>query len=245
MTHSSKASTYPYARFIPREEIGNVASWRFDNVDGSPHPEDLAAQAAEAAVAAMDSAPEVIAVDPEALRRQSWEDGFAQGHATGCEESRAALEAPARQATAEAVQRFDDVLATMRQQLAQAQVEMGHTLLQMASELARQVVRRELKIDPKSIEPILKDALKALVTDTLPVTVRLNPDDFAALAPGWTTPPEPTAPRFMPDASITPGGCLVEAPGTTVNATLEKRWQRAIANLGLSSTWETSHEPAN
>jgi len=189
--------------------------------------------------------PEAIAADMEALRRQSLEEGFAQGHAAGCEETRAALEEPTRQATADAVNRFDAALATMRQQLAQAQVEMGQAILEMACELARQVVRRELTIDPKAIEPVLKEALQALVTDTLPVTVRLNPDDFAALEAGWTKMPEAGAPRFVPDGNITPGGCLVEAPGTGVDATLEKRWQRAIANLGLNSTWETAHDPAD
>lgn len=235
MTHSSKPSTYPYARFIPREEIEEATSWRFDNVDGSPHPEDLEVEADKGPSA------EAIAADMEALRRQSLEEGFAQGHAAGCDETRAALEEPTRQATADAVRRFDAALATMQLQLAQAQVDMGQAVLEMAVELARQVVRRELSIDPKAIEPVVKEALEALVSDTLPVTVRLNPEDFAALESSWAHQPNPQVPRFVPDVSITPGGCRVEAPGTGVDATLQKRWQRAIANLGLSSTWEPLH----
>ncbi len=236
MTHSSKPSTYPYARFIPHEEIVEATSWRFDNVDGSPHPEDVVAEVEQG------PSPEAIAADMEALRRQSLEEGFAQGHAAGCEETRSALEEPTRQATADAVRRFDAALATMQQQLSQAQVEMGHTVLEMAVELARQVVRRELSIDPKAIEPVVKEALEALVSDTLPVTVRLNPDDFAALESGWTATPGPGAPRFVADASITAGGCLVESAGGGVNATLEQRWQRSIANLGLNSVWETTRD---
>lgn len=235
MTHSSKPSTYPYARFIPREEIEEATSWRFDNVDGSPHPEDLDGKVDKG------SSAEAIAADMEALRRQSLEEGFARGHAAGCDETRAAIEEPTRQATANAVRRFDAALATMQQQLAQAQVDMGQAVLEMAVELARQVVRRELSIDPKAIEPVVKEALDALMSDTLPVTVRLNPEDFAALEPSWAHQPDSQAPRFVPDVSITPGGCRVEAPGTGIDATLQKRWQRAIANLGLSSTWEPSH----
>ena len=57
MTHSSKPSSYPYARFIPHEEIVEATSWRFDNVDGSPHQEDLEAEAAKG------PSPEAIAAD--------------------------------------------------------------------------------------------------------------------------------------------------------------------------------------
>lgn len=244
MTHSSKSST-AYARFIPREEIEAVSTWRFDNVDGTPHPEDLAAAAAEekAQEEARGPSPEAIAADMESLRRQSLEDGYAQGHAAGCEETRAALAEPTRLATEAATRRFDEVLAELREQLAHTQVHMAQAVLEMACELARQVVRRELMLDPKSIEPIVNDAIAALVTDALPVTVRVHPDDFAALEAGWTQPPAPDAPRFVADASITPGGCLIEAPGTGVDATLEKRWHRTIANLGLDSTWDTPQAP--
>ncbi len=45
------------------------------------------------------------------------------------------------------------------------------------------------------------------------------------------------APDFMGDPTITPGGCMVKSPSTTVDATIEKRWARAVGNLGLSSEW--------
>lgn len=239
MTHSSKSST-AYARFIPREEIEVVSTWRFDNVDGTPHPEDVEVPPPEPP----GPTPEAIAADMEALRRQAHEEGYAEGHAVGCAETRLALEEPMRQAAESATRRFDEVLGHMREELAKTQVLMAQAVLDMACELARQVVRRELALDPKSIEPVVKDAVNALVTDSLPVTVRLHPDDLAALEAGWTEPPAPNAHRFVADASITPGGCVVEAPGTGVNATLEQRWQRVIANLGLDSAWESTGHSA-
>ncbi len=133
MTHSSKSST-AYARFIPREEIEAVSTWRFDNVDGTPHPEDIAAAAAEekAQEEARGPSPEAIAADMESLRRQSLEDGYAQGHAAGCEETRAALAEPTRLATEAATRRFDEVLAELREQLAHTQVHLAQAVLEMA-----------------------------------------------------------------------------------------------------------------
>lgn len=248
---SSKAPTYPYARFIPREEIEAVSSWRFDNVDGTPHPEDVAAAAAqqEAEEAARALSPEAIAADMEALRRQAIDESFAQGHAAGCQETRAALEEPARQAAEAAARRLNELVEGLRAELDRAQEHMAQAVLEMACELARQVVRRELLADPKSIEPVVNEALAALVTDAQPIAIRLHPDDLAALQAGGDTQPTSDAPRWVADASITPGGCVVEAPGSGVDATLEKRWQRAIANLGLDSEWASDkraddHAPA-
>ena len=44
--------------------------------------------------------------------------------------------------------------------------------------------------------------------------------------------------RPIADATVSRGGCLIESAGTVVNGTLEKRWMRAVANLGLDSPWE-------
>mgnify|MGYP006195741765 CR=1 FL=1 len=48
--------------------------------------------------------------------------------------------------------------------------------------------------------------------------------------------------QWMADAAVPPGGCLVESAGTVVDGSLGKRWQRAIAALGLQSPWEEEEE---
>jgi flagellar assembly protein FliH len=70
------------------------------------------------------------------------------------------------------------------------------------------------------------------------VVVRLNPLDLDVLKdvvraefPGLSL-------TLLADAMVTRGGCLIESAGTVVDATLEKRWMRALASLGLSSPWE-------
>lgn len=237
MTHSSKTSAY--ARFIPREEIDAVSAWRFANVDGSPHPDDIPEPPPP-------PTPEAIAADTEAVRQEAraagYADGHADGHAAGGQEMRDALAEPTRLATEQAVQRFDALLAAMSEQLRQLQERMAHTVLHMGCDLARQVVRRELATDTQSLQPLVNEAIATLAADSQPVTVRLHPDDYAALEAGWIHLPEPDAPRFLPDEAITPGGCLVQARGNEVDATVEQRWARAAANLGLSSTWATPHD---
>jgi flagellar assembly protein FliH len=37
---------------------------------------------------------------------------------------------------------------------------------------------------------------------------------------------------------------VIESAGTVVDATVQKRWLRAIATLGLTTPWDTLDEPA-
>ena len=43
-----------------------------------------------------------------------------------------------------------------------------------------------------------------------------------------------TAPDFVADVTISPGGCLVQTPSAAVDATIEKRWARALGDAVLS-----------
>lgn len=233
MTQWSKSSAY--SRFIPAEEINAVSEWRFANVDGTPHADEIEPQLP------LGPSPQEVAAQVESTRQQAFDEGYALGSAEGSQATRNALAEPTRLANEQARQRFDDVLATMRAQLTQAQDQMSQAVLQMACDLARQVLRRELTVDQQAIQPVLTEALALLQADTVPVTVRLNPDDFSALEGAGPAAAQPGSPRFVPDAAITPGGCVLEAPGTGVDATLETRWSRAIANLGLSTAWEPDH----
>ena len=233
MTQWSKSSAY--SRFIPSEEINAVSEWRFANVDGTPNIEEIEPQLPNG------PSPEEIAAQVEAARQQAFDEGYALGHAEGCQTTRDALAEPTRVANEQARQQFENIQANMHAQLAQVHDQMAQAVLQMACDLARQVLRRELTIDPQALQPVLTEALALLHADTVPVTVRLNPEDFAAIETASTAAPIPGSPRFVPDAAITPGGCVLEAPGAGVDATVETRWSRAIANLGLNAAWEPDH----
>jgi flagellar assembly protein FliH len=70
----------------------------------------------------------------------------------------------------------------------------------------------------------------------------MNPQDIDVLAdvlkqefPGLTL-------TLLPESSMARGGCIVEAAGTVVDGTVEKRWARAVASLGLESSWEAADD---
>jgi len=236
MTSSSNPSKAAlYGRFIPSEEINAVSAWRFANVDGTPHPEEIAAPVMPAG-----PTPEEIEALVQQARREAFDQGHAAGRAQGEAETRQTLQAPMEQAQAEWLQRFDALLSTLDQQLAQRQHPMTEAVLDMACSVARQVLRRELEIDTQTLEPVVREAIEQLGADAKPLTIRLHPDDLGTMEATLADSPSEHRPRLVADESITPGGCMVQTPGSTVDATIERRWQRTIANLGLSQPWEAA-----
>ena len=233
MMPSSNQRTY--ARFIPSEEVGDFTQWKFGAVDGSdliePEPEPEVEVPVEVDEAAQ-----------QALIQQACDDayaeGFAQGQAQTALEWQQRMDAYIAQQGREMAQRLQGVVQTLDANLIDMQQDMAQQLLELACDIARQVVRQELSINPNALQPVVREAVGMLVTEGRPALVRLHPDDMEAMAQPLREEMDSPGVQWMADASVPPGGCLVESAGTVVDGSLDKRWQRAIAALGLQSPWE-------
>ena len=138
----------------------------------------------------------------------------------------------------EAAQRLQSVLQTLDASLIDMQQQMAQQVLELACDIARQVVRQELSVNPNALLPVVREAVGMLVTEGRPATVRLNPVDMEAMAEPLREEVNAPGVQWMADAAVRAGGCLVESAGTVVDGSIDKRWQRAIASLGLQSPWD-------
>lgn len=223
-----------YSRFIPGEEIDAVEQWRFGAVDTASLL--LAAQAK-----ARDEAADEVR--NEAFKQEGYAEGFAQGHAQATVEAQRHIADFIAQQGADAARGFAQLFVAVQAQLAEAEQVMAQGTLELACELARQVLRRELSIDPKAVQPVLREALGLLVADSKSAVVRLHPLDLALLEEVIRSEFSGLSLTLVSDVTMSRGGCLVESAGTVVDGTLEKRWQRAVATLGLAQSWqEPAHE---
>lgn len=231
MPSSSQRS---YSRFIPSEEVGDFTQWKFGAVDGSdlveplPEPEPVAELPIEVDEAAQ-----------QALVQQACDDAYAEGFAQGQAET--ALEWQRRmdeyiaQQGQESARRLQEVLQTFDASLIDLQQHMAQQVLELACDIARQVVRQELSVNPNPLQPVVREALDMLVTEGKPATVRLNPVDLEAMAAPLREAVDAPGVQWVADGAVPAGGCIVESAGTVVDGRLDKRWQRAIAALGLDS----------
>ena len=234
MTASSKApaKSSPHSRFIPREEIDAVSAWQFSAVDGSD-------QLPEPPETEPDPEPNLLLEHAVAeARQQAFADGFAHGHDAGGKEVRDALEAAMRRTTEETGVRMGQLLHAMAEQLIASEQKIARQILDLACDIARQVVRQELQSNTGHLRAVIGEALELIVEDGLPATVRMHPDDLALMKDALMDTLGENAPEFVADVTVTPGGCLVQTPSATVDATIEKRWSRVVGNLGLDEPWD-------
>ena len=223
-----------YTRFIPGEEISAVEQWDFGAVD--TRAVLLAAQVK------VQQATTERAQD-EALRQQGFAQGFEQGRAHAVVEAQRQMADFVTQQGQSTGQQMARLFEQAQAQLAAAEQTLAQGVLEIACELARQVLRRELATDTAALQPVLREALGLLMADGKSTVVRLNPSDRDTLANGAPNELANLALTLVADPSITPGGCVIESAGTVVDATVQKRWLRAIATLGLTTPWDTLDEP--
>ena len=218
-----------YLRFIPGEEVGAVEQWSFEPVD--QEAVRLAAQA-KVSEAAVDHLKE------ESLKQEGYAEGFIQGQAQAAVEAQRQITDYIANEGQKAAREFAGLFVAAQAQMADAEQVMARGVLDLACELARQVVRRELSINTDTLQPVLREAMGLLAADTKSAVIRLNPLDLEVLEPVLRSEFAGLALTLLPEESVSRGGCLVESAGTVVDGTLEKRWARAVAKLGLESAWE-------
>lgn len=220
-------------RFIPGEAIDAFAQWDFGAID-----------TASLRLAAESQARQLVESQErdDALQKTSHAQGFAEGFAQG--QARATLDGEHKieeyvrtqgQAIAD---RFSQLMQEAQEQLAQSQQVMARGVLELACELARQVVRHELSVNPNVLQPVIREALAMLTTDSKNAVVRLNPLEVEVLQAAVQTEFSGLNLTFVSDATIKPGGCVVTSAGTVVDGSVDTRWRRAVASLGLTLQWD-------
>lgn len=229
---SSNRGGHPYQRFIPREEVQAVSSWTFEPVG------DEARRAARQAQEEATVSPEQL----EEIRAQAFAQGFEQGRQTGAQETRDALTEPLRQQAQEHAQRLAALLANAQAELDAVQHALADQVLLLACDIARQVVRRELAQPLEPVRAVVNETLSLLTDDARPAVLRLHPVDAQRLGSSMTEPLARQRVILVPDARLTPGGCVLETAQGSVDATVERRWARAVGNLGLDLPWTDEGE---
>lgn len=218
-----------YTRFIPGEEIGAVEQWNFGAVD-------TAAQLLAAQVKARDEASDQVTND--ALRQEGYAEGFIQGHAQATLDAQRQITDFIANQGQETARNFAQLFVSVQAQQADAEQVVARGVLELACELARQVVRRELSVNPHALQPVIREALGLLMAESKTALIRMNPVDIEVLEDVLRSEFSGLSLTLLADATVARGGCLIESAGTVVDGTLEKRWMRAVANLGLNPPWE-------
>ena len=157
----------------------------------------------------------------EAIQKQAYEEGFAQGHKDGCDAGQTQIEARVR--------RLDQLMTTLAMPFAALDQRVEQELVTLAMAVARQLVRRELKTDPGQIVAVVREALSALPIASQNVRLHMHPEDAALVRAALSLTEGEHAWRIIEDGLQSRGGCQLVTDTSRIDASVETRLAAIIA----------------
>lgn len=212
----------------PGADKGKLSAWERWEMASFDAPAAILQPEAAASLKAGVQLP--TAEEIERIRQQAEQEGHQKGYQEGQAQARSEAE---RLATL-AVQ-LDQALAEFDQQVAE-------DLLRLALEVARQVVRQTIAVKPERVIEVIREALAQM--PQLHAVIHLHPED-ASLARSYLGDQLSHAGhRIHEDPRQERGGCVIEAGGSQLDASVATCWKRAVESLGGNTEWlETEDSP--
>ena len=229
--HAAQAKGQP----VPPKAASPKPAVRRPVVGGMPGQAEAQQREAEAP-------PPPPAPNIDELVNKARQEGYQDGYRNGLAALESYKQTQAAQMAAHMSDQVGALASDFHQRLESLEQQLAGRIAGVALELARQVVRTELKIHPELVVDVAEQALGALLASARQVIVRLHPEDHALALPHLSEMLHARGARMVPDASLNRGGCVVESDIAVIDAAIEARWDRAAAAMGYEAPWHDGHE---
>jgi flagellar assembly protein FliH len=158
---------------------------------------------------------------------QGFQEGRRDGERRGHEEATARVEAE----LAPRVAHFAALARALGEPLEQVDEAVEHSLVALATAVARQLVHRELSLHPEQIVAVVRESMSALPLASRGARITLHPDDLALVRDALDFEAQEGNLRLLEDSSLTRGGCRVQTDVSLVDATVEARLESVITQV--------------
>lgn len=164
------------------------------------------------------------------IERRAYQEAHAKGHAAGVAAARAESQQALNQLKAH-VATLESMLAAISQPFSEIDAQVEEQLVQLAVTIARQLVRRELRMDPAQVIAIIRETVALLPASTRDVRVHLHPEDAAVVREKLATPGAQRAWTIVEDPVMTRGGCRVTTDTAYIDARVETRIRSILTTM--------------
>jgi flagellar assembly protein FliH len=165
--------------------------------------------------------------------RPSDEERAKTGYAAGLAQGQAEAQRDAQRLRAADLQRLESLLGHLRGEFDGLAGRLADTLLDLAVDIAGQVLRHEVQARRDAIVPVVREALALVEAARSHPTIRLAPVDFDVVRAALHADGHLQGCRLVADATVAPGGCRLESASAEVDATLQTRWRRVLQTIGV------------
>jgi flagellar assembly protein FliH len=160
------------------------------------------------------------------------EEARTEGYQAGFDEGRQAGEAALAETVTSELARFSALIGNLQASLAHMDQTIAEQVLELALEVASQVIRSTIDVQSESLLPVIREAIAALPLHHGHVMLHLNPTDAELVREQIGEQLTQTGTQIVDDSEIAPGGCLLKAGTCEIDATLETRWKRVLEAIG-------------
>jgi flagellar assembly protein FliH len=223
------------AGVIPKENLAAYQRWHANSFDKKAPAGTVSNRSVAPATATATPEPEIVttlglptADDIEQIN----ESARAEGYQAGFEEGKQAGEAQLAETIAQELSRFSALLGNLQVALAHMDQSIVEQVLDLALEVASQVIRGTVATRSEALLPVIREAISALPLHHNHVLLHLNPLDATVVREQIGEQLTLTGTQIIDDAAISQGGCHLKAGTSEIDATIETRWKRVLEAIG-------------
>ena len=206
------------SRVIQREEITEIQPWRVCELEKPRSPATSAEAESQPTTVSMPTAEKI-----SEIQAQAYQEGFSRGLREGLEAGKEEISV--------VVERFNNLLAALAAPFEQLDLQVEQELLALVTALTRQLVRRQVRLNPGEIIPVIREAMAALPVAARDVRLYLNPEDASLVRESLSLAEEKRTFEIVDDPVLTRGDCRVASDTSQIDASLETRLNALMASL--------------
>lgn len=180
----------------------------------------------------------------EEIQRQAYDEAYQEGMKKGHAEGLAAGRKEGETEMREKAEQFSQILSALDKPFETLDEEVEKNLSQLAMIVAKQLVRRELKMDPGQVIAVVREAIGVLPLSVRNIRVYLHPDDATLVREALSLGEGDQAWQLVEEPTMGRGGCKVITDTSQIDATVESR-MIALINKVLGGEREDDRPDAS
>ncbi len=218
------------------EEQGEIRQWQPPEMIRSAT--DVSVQEARGSL--------LTAEQLEHVQSQAYKEGFERGKKDGFEYGHKEAIAGSRNEIIAKAAQMDDLLSALNTPFKELDEQVERELISLTISMVRQLVRREVKLDPTQIIGVVREALSLLPVSARNISLVLHPEDAKLVREIFEVSEKDLVWSIVEDPVLDRGGCKVITDTSRIDATLESRLAAMITTLlGGERTRDDSESESN
>ncbi|MGF1643652.1 MAG: flagellar assembly protein FliH [Thiotrichales bacterium] len=157
------------------------------------------------------------------IREQAHREGFNEGYEEGMQAARAE--------TTAVTARLRELLSFLERPVEALDHRVEEEMLELALAVSKQILRREIRTDPRHIIGLIREAIKQLPANLQDISVHLHPDDASVIREALHEHPGKRRWKIVDDPGVSKGDCKITTETSYVDAGIDGLIARLAAEL--------------